>query len=214
MLNFLQWHLNKVDWLIVFYLIVCLLIYLFVCLIVFLFFCLFVYLFICLFDCLFVCLIDCLFVRLFVCLFVCLFVRLFICLFDCLIVYLFVCVFDIADFLLVFSQCRVLNHVTWKTVAEHSHPHTLDSPSVVNICSIYAKITAKQQPTNHCNFHVLTTNHITTKLTNPNQDQRHKYHHLTTILHLTLKMTTAQVVGTSITTNNSLSKDLFALTKG
>ena len=27
-----------------------------------------------------------------------------------------------------------------------------------------SKITAKQQPTNHCNFHVLTTNHITTKL--------------------------------------------------
>ena len=38
--------------------------------------------------------------------------------------------------------------------------------------------TAKQQPTNHCNFYALTTNHIMTKLTNPNQDQRHKYHHL------------------------------------
>ena len=49
------------------------------------------------------------------------------------------------------------------------------------------------------NFHVLTTNHITTKLTNPNQDQRHKYHHLTTTLHLTLKMTAAQVVETSVT---------------
>ena len=33
------------------------------------------------------------------------------------------------------------------------------------------KITAKQQPTNYYNFHVLTTNHITKKLTNPNQDQ-------------------------------------------
>ena len=30
-----------------------------------------------------------------------------------------------------------------------------------------SKITAKQQPTNHYNFHVLTTNHITIKLTNP-----------------------------------------------
>ena len=28
--------------------------------------------------------------------------------------------------------------------------------------------------TNHCNFHVLTTNHITTTLTNPNHDQSHK----------------------------------------
>ena len=37
-------------------------------------------------------------------------------------------------------------------------------------------ITAKQQPTNHSNFHVLTTNHITTKLTSLNHDQRHKYH--------------------------------------
>ena len=49
---------------------------------------------------------------------------------------------------------------------------------------------AKQQPTNHYNFHILTTNHITRKLTNPHQDPRHKYHHLTTTLHLTLKMTT------------------------
>ena len=56
------------------------------------------------------------------------------------------------------------------------------------------------------NFHVLTTNHITTKLTYQSQDQRHKYHHLTTTLHLTLKMTTAQVVETSVT-NSSLSKD-------
>ena len=39
-----------------------------------------------------------------------------------------------------------------------------------------------KQPTNHCNFHVLTTNHITTKLTNPNHDETHKYHHLTTTL--------------------------------
>ena len=59
----------------------------------------------------------------------------------------------------------------------------------------------------HCNFHELTTNHITTKLTNPTHDPRHKYHHLTMTLHLTLKMTTAQVVETSVTTNNSLSKD-------
>ena len=58
---------------------------------------------------------------------------------------------------------------------------------------------------NHYNFHVLTTNHITTKLTNPNQDQRHKYHHLKTTLRLTLKMTTAQAVET--VTNNSLSED-------
>ena len=69
-----------------------------------------------------------------------------------------------------------------------------------------SKITAKQQLNNHYNFHILTTNHITTKLTNPNHDQRHKYHHLTTTLHLTLKMTTAQVLKTSVT-NNSLSKD-------
>ena len=69
-----------------------------------------------------------------------------------------------------------------------------------------SKITAKQQPTNHYNFHVLTTNHITTKLTYQNQDQRHKYHHLTTTLKLTLKMTTAQIVETLVT-NNSLSKD-------
>ena len=41
----------------------------------------------------------------------------------------------------------------------------------------------KQQPTNHYNFHLLTTNLITTKLTNQNQDQRHKYHRLTTTLH-------------------------------
>ena len=68
------------------------------------------------------------------------------------------------------------------------------------------KITAKQQLTNHYNFHVLMTNHITTKLTYQNQDQRHKYHHLTTTLHLTLKMTTTQVVEMSVT-NNSLSKD-------
>ena len=67
------------------------------------------------------------------------------------------------------------------------------------------KVAAKQL-TNHYNFHVLKTNHITTKLTNPNQDQRHKYHHLMMTLHLTLKMTTAQVVETSVT-NNSLSKD-------
>ena len=65
---------------------------------------------------------------------------------------------------------------------------------------------AKQQPTNHYNFHILTTNHNTRKLTNPHQDPRHKYHHLTTTLHLTLKMTTAQVVEMSVT-NNSLSED-------
>ena len=29
-------------------------------------------------------------------------------------------------------QCRVLNHVTWKLVAEHNHTHTVDSPSVVS----------------------------------------------------------------------------------
>ena len=66
-------------------------------------------------------------------------------------------------------------------------------------------ITAKQQPTTHYNFYVLTTNHITTKLTYHNQDQRHKYHHLTTTLHLTLKISTAQVIETSVT-NNSLSE--------
>ena len=49
--------------------------------------------------------------------------------------------------------------------------------------------------------------YITIKLTSPNHDQRHKYHHLTTTLHLTLKMTTAQVVETSVTNYNSLSKD-------
>ena len=65
---------------------------------------------------------------------------------------------------------------------------------------------AKQQPTTHYNFHVLTTNHITTKLTNPNHDHRHKYHNLMTTLHLTLKMTTAQLVEMSVT-NSSLSKD-------
>ena len=69
-----------------------------------------------------------------------------------------------------------------------------------------SRIRAKQQLTNHCNFQVLTTNHITTKLTNLNHNQRHKHHHLTMTLHLTLKMTTAQVVKTSVT-NNSLSKD-------
>ena len=57
----------------------------------------------------------------------------------------------------------------------------------------------KQQPTNRCNFHVLTTNHITTKLTNSNHDQKQKYYHLATTLHLPLKMTTAQVVETSVT---------------
>ena len=36
-----------------------------------------------------------------------------------------------------------------------------------------SKIIAKQQPTNHYNFHVLITNHIATNLTNPNEDQRH-----------------------------------------
>ena len=36
-----------------------------------------------------------------------------------------------------------------------------------------SKIIAKQQPTNHYNFHVLTTNHMTTKLTYQYQDQRH-----------------------------------------
>ena len=35
------------------------------------------------------------------------------------------------------------------------------------------------------------------------QDQRHKYHHLTRPFHMTLKMTTAQVVETSVTTNNN-----------
>ena len=73
-----------------------------------------------------------------------------------------------------------------------------------------SKITAKQQPTNHYNFHVLTTNHITTKLTYQSQDQRHKYHHLTTTLLLTLKMTTAQVVETSVA-NSNLSKDYLHL---
>ena len=68
-----------------------------------------------------------------------------------------------------------------------------------------SEITENQQPTNHYNFQVLTTNHITTKLTSPNHDQRHKYHNLMATLHLTLKMTTAQVVETSVT--NSLSKD-------
>ena len=33
-----------------------------------------------------------------------------------------------------------------------------------------SKVTIKQQPTNHGNFHILTTNHITTKLTKPNHD--------------------------------------------
>ena len=65
------------------------------------------------------------------------------------------------------------------------------------------KITAKQQPSNHYNFHVLTANHITTKLANPNEDQRHKYHHLTTTLYLILKMNTAQVVETSVTKQQS-----------
>ena len=74
-----------------------------------------------------------------------------------------------------------------------------------------SKITAKQQPTNHYNFHFLTTNHITTKLTNPNEDQRHKYHHQTTTLHLTLKMTTAQVVEMSVT-NKILSKETLTQT--
>ena len=68
------------------------------------------------------------------------------------------------------------------------------------------KYFGKWQPTSQCNFHVLTTNHITTKPTNKNQDQRHKYDHLTTTLHLTLMMTTAQVVEMSVT-NNSLSND-------
>ena len=68
-----------------------------------------------------------------------------------------------------------------------------------------SEVISEQQPTNHCNF-VLMTNHIMTKLTYQNQDQRHKYHHLMTTLHLTLKMTTAQVVERSVT-NNSLSED-------
>lgn len=29
------------------------------------------------------------------------------------------------------EKCRVLNHVTWKIVAEHNHSHTVDSPSVI-----------------------------------------------------------------------------------
>ena len=51
--------------------------------------------------------------------------------------------------------------------------------------------TAKQQPTNHCNFHILTSNHIMTKLTNPNHDQRHKYH-LTTTLQMTTSYSKCQ----------------------
>ena len=74
-----------------------------------------------------------------------------------------------------------------------------------------SKVTVKQQPTNHCNFDIMTTNHIMTKLTNQNHDQRHKYHHLTKTFHLTLKMTTAQVVETS-PTNTVFLKSTFTWT--
>ena len=53
--------------------------------------------------------------------------------------------------------------------------------------------------TNHCNFQVLMTNHISKKLISPNHGQRHS-----TIL--TLKMTTTYVVEPSVT-NTSLSED-------
>jgi len=36
-------------------------------------------------------------------------------------------------------QCRVLNHVTWKLVAEHNHTHTVDSPSVI----VYKEVEVK-----------------------------------------------------------------------
>ena len=28
-------------------------------------------------------------------------------------------------------KCRVLNHVTWKLVAEHQHQHSVESPTAV-----------------------------------------------------------------------------------
>lgn len=37
------------------------------------------------------------------------------------------------------NKCRVLNHVTWKTVAEHSHPHTIQDATVI----VYKEIEKK-----------------------------------------------------------------------
>ena len=54
--------------------------------------------------------------------------------------------------------------------------------------------------TNHCNFQVSMTNHISKNLISPNHGQRHS-----TII-LTLKMTTTYVVEPSVT-NTSLSED-------
>ena len=79
-----------------------------------------------------------------------------------------------------------------------------------------AKQKQNKKPTNHCNFHVLTTNHITTKLTNPNHDQRHKYHHLATTLHSTLKMTRelkmTPLVGALTSLNNLLEERRYPCT--
>lgn len=35
--------------------------------------------------------------------------------------------------LYLIHQCRVLNHITWKVVAEHNHPNTLDTETVVTV---------------------------------------------------------------------------------
>ena len=55
-------------------------------------------------------------------------------------------------------------------------------------------VTVKEQPTNHCNFYVLTTYYYKTEQSKPRPEA--KYHNLTKILHLTLKMSTVQVVKT------------------
>ncbi|KAK3701374.1 hypothetical protein QZH41_008742, partial [Actinostola sp. cb2023] len=36
-------------------------------------------------------------------------------------------------------HCRILNHITWKVVAEHDHPHTLDTETVV----VYKEVEVK-----------------------------------------------------------------------
>ena len=38
----------------------------------------------------------------------------------------------VMEHLILSFQCRILNNVNWKIVAEHHHPHTVDSPSVVS----------------------------------------------------------------------------------
>ena len=53
--------------------------------------------------------------------------------------------------------------------------HDLKKTNMIQQTIDGSQITVKQQPTNHCNFHLVMTGHNTTKLIKPNYDQRHKY---------------------------------------